>query len=427
MNDFYTNVQIQGGKILYRGIEDGRRVNKRVGYSPTLFIASNKPSKFKTLQNEFVEPIELDSISSAREFVNQYEGVQNFKIYGNRRYEYSFISDKFTSAIEWNKDHILVCNIDIEVASENGFPTPSAASEIITAITYKIGKKFMVFGCGVFKNVRTDVQYIHCQDELDLIQKFMNEWTSDYPDIITGWNVKFFDVPYLINRMINLFGENFAKRFSPWNKFSERTVFVMGRDQTTKTPLGIAVLDYMELYRKYAPQGNSRESYKLDAICAVEINERKLSYEEYGTLHLLYKHDYQKFIEYNIRDVELVERLDNKLKLIELALNLAYDSKTNYEDVFTQVRMWDALTYNRLKSMNIVVPPNEKGSKPDSYIGGYVKEPQIGLHKWVVSFDLDSLYPHLIMQFSISPDSFVPQENIKNRINLLKKSLNTPK
>ena len=408
MSNFYTNVQVRGSKILYRGVEDGRRVKRRVDYSPTLFLPSKKPTQFTTIHNEYVEPIQPGNISECRQFIKDYENVGNFRIFGNTRYEYAFISDTFPDAIEWtaHKQHIKVCNIDIEVGSDNGFPSPDTATEPITAITIKMDSKYLVWGCGVFINNRADVDYIKCANEVDLIKNFLSYWTRNYPDIITGWNVNFFDVPYLINRVAKLLGDDVAKTFSPWNDYSDRTVKMMGREQKAYKISGIAILDYIELYRKFSPHGMSQESYKLNYICHVEINEKKLSYEEYGNLHRLYIENYQLFIEYNIRDVELIEKLDNKLKLIELALTLAYDSKCNYDDVFTQVRMWDTLIYNRLKRNNKVIPPSTHMRK-DELPGGYVKEPIPGLYNWVASFDLDSLYPHLIMQFNISPDTHV--------------------
>ena len=417
MNSYYTNVQVQGSKILLRSVENGRRERRKVEYLPSLFVTSKTPTQFKTIHGEYVAEVKPGTMRESRDFISQYEDVHGFKIYGMNRFEYQFIAEEYPDHIDWDINHINITNIDIEVGSESGFPEPASASEPITAITMKnnLGK-FIVFGCGEFNNYRDDVDYRQCIDEIDLIKRFIDEWCSDYPDIVTGWNVKFFDIPYLINRITNVLGASIAKKLSPWNSFYERTVFIMGRDQMTYVPQGISILDYMELYKKFAPGGNSQESYKLDAICSVEINEKKLSYEEYGNLHRLYKENYQLFIEYNIRDVELVGKLDDKLKLIELVLTLAYDNKCNYDDVFTQVRMWDVIIYNHLRSKNIVIPPNERHQKDAAYIGAHVKDPLIGMHKWIASFDLNSLYPHLIMQWNISPDTIIEPAQYSDEI-----------
>jgi DNA polymerase elongation subunit (family B) len=416
MSDFYTNVQVFGSRILYRGVENGRKVRRKIDYFPTFFVPAKETTEWKTIHGEYVAELKPGNIREARDFIKQYEDVEGFVVYGNNKYEYAFIADSYPKEIDWDLQHINITNIDIEVGSENGFPEPMSASEPITAITFKNKDKFVVLGCGVFQNKRDDVWYIQCRDEADLLKRFLDEWTFDYPDIITGWNVKFFDIPYLVNRITKLLGEADAKRLSPWMNIDQRTVTMMGREQTTFTPTGIATLDYIELYRKFAPGGASQESYKLDAICNVELGERKLSYEEYGSLHTLYKDNYQLFIEYNIRDVELVGKLEDKLRLIELALTLAYDSKSNYDDVFAQVRMWDAIIYNYLLNRKMVVPPKTRNRKDEAYIGAFVKDPQIGEHKWVASFDLNSLYPHLIMQYNISPETLIQPENYDGTI-----------
>jgi DNA polymerase elongation subunit (family B) len=184
-----------------------------------------------------------------------------------------------------------------------------------------------------------------------------------------------------------------------------REAHVMNREHQVYDLDGVATLDYIELYRKFTY--SQQESYRLDNIAHVELGEKKLDYSEFETLHQLYKHDYQKFIEYNIKDVELVEKLEDKMKLIELALTLAYDNKVNYDDVFTQVRMWDAIVYNYLLKKKIVIPQMKRGSKSSQYEGAYVKDPILGMHEWVASFDLNSLYPHLIMQYNISMETLI--------------------
>ena len=195
---FYTNVEVWGGKILFRGVENGRRIRSKVDYHPTLFVASEKPTKFKTIYGEYVGPIKPGTIKDCRDFVKQYEGVDNFKIYGNQRYQYCFIADEFPGVVDWDVSQIRVANIDIEVGSESGFPEPDDAKEPRTAITVMMDGKFTTFGCGIWHNKDNleNVYYIKCSDEFDLINKFVGWWESDYPDIITGWNVANFDIPY---------------------------------------------------------------------------------------------------------------------------------------------------------------------------------------------------------------------------------------
>lgn len=414
---FYTNVIKWGNNILYRGVKNGRKVKMKIRYAPSLFLPTKQQTEWKSLFDEPLEKKKFKSISEANEFLKKYEEVENFKVYGNANYAYAFIAELFPKTINWSVENIDIAFLDIEVGSENGFPNPDVAQEPITAITViRPGKQPVTFGCGEYTNI-ADEKYFKSADEYNLCKSFLVFWEENYPDVVTGWNTKFFDIPYLYNRFKRILGEELADKLSPWNIVTEKKSYqkITGKEVISYDILGISHLDYLELYKAYAPNGKSQESYRLDNIANVELNERKLSYDEYENLHQLYRLNYQKFIEYNIRDVELVIKLEDKLKLLELALTLAYDSKSNYDDVFTQTRMWDSLIYNYLLQQNIIVPPKKIKEKDEAFIGAYVKEPQIGMHECVSSFDLDSLYPHLIMQYSISPENIVDRNYIYER------------
>jgi DNA polymerase elongation subunit (family B) len=406
---YYTNVAVFGNNILYRGVKDGRRQKLKIQYAPTLYLSTNKPTKWKGLYGEALEPKKFETIRDAKDFVKKYSEIENFKIFGNSSFEYAFIADNQPGMIEWDFNHIKISVIDIEVGSENGFPDPKVASEPITAISIKeIGGQMVVFGCGDFDNKDPEnVVYHKCRDEYTLCKAFIQYWEDNCPDVISGWNVQLFDIPYLINRFEKIVGEEHSRRLSPWGVIFNREKLIKGKFHNVFTLLGVSTLDYIDLYRWYAPGGKSQESYKLDSIANVELGESKISYDEYDNLHQLYRLNYQKFIEYNIKDVSLVLRLEDKLKLIELALTLAYDTKTNYEDVFAQTRMWDSMIYSYLIGKNIVVPPKVIKSKSEAFEGAYVKEPQVGKHDWVASFDLNSLYPHLLMQYNLSPETII--------------------
>jgi len=424
MSKYYTNVCVHGNHILFRGVNNGRRVESKIKYSPSLFLQSNKKSEWRSLFNEPLEPMKFETIREARDFVKRYEEVANFKIYGNTRYEYAFIADTFRGSIDWDISHLHVAFIDIEVGSENGFPDPYRATEPITAIgIHRLNGRTKVYGCGEYKNSDESVDYVLCKDEIDLCERFLADWSSDTPDVLTGWNIKFFDVPYIINRFTRVLGEDDVKKLSPWKVYSERKTTFKGKEQIVYEIVGVSALDYLELYQWYAPGGKNAENFRLDTIANIELGENKLSFDEYDSLHQLYRLDHQKFIEYNIKDVRLVLALEDKLKLIELALTLAYDTKCNYDDVFAQTRMWDALIYNYLLERKIVVPPRRVAKKTEAFEGAYVKDPQIGLHNWVASFDLNSLYPHLIMQYSISPENIVERSSIEERKRMLTEEL----
>ena len=304
-----------------------------------------------------------------------------------------------------------ICTIDIEVASEDGFPEPEQARYEIITITIKNnnGKIYHTWGTSGFDadKCSQNVLYRKCKDERDLILDFIEYWSDHIPDILTGWYSEFFDVPYLINRIIRIFGEDMIKSLSPWRRVEQNNKIISGREMVGYNIIGIPQLDYIDLFKKFTLNTlGQQESYKLDHIAYVVLGEKKLDYSEYGSLHLLYKHDYQKFVEYNVKDVELVDKLEDKLGLIDLILTMAYRSKCTLSETLGTVGIWDAILYNEFKKRKIAVPP-KKSSDYNTIEGGYVKEPQIGMHDWIVSFDLNSLYPHLIMQYNMSPETVV--------------------
>ena len=408
---YYTSCECVGNYIYYRGIDDkGKRFKEKISYLHTFYIPANKSSKFKTLEGQYVETLKPGSINECRDFFKNYDGVENFKIYGNHRYEYAYIQEKHADEVEYDATKIRIAFLDIETGSENGFPNVQTANEEVIAITVKIADSYLVFGCGDFENKDKDVKYFKCKSERDLLMKFLDAWSAYAPDAITGWNTDTFDVPYLVNRINRILGDKYTRKLSTWGRVREGKSFGMrGREIQIYHIGGVSDLDYLRLYRKFTYV--NQESYRLDHIANVELGEKKLDYSEYATLHTLYKENFQKFIEYNIKDVKLIVALEEKLKLLEMAIGLAYHCKVNFSDVFGQVRMWDNLICDHLIKKGIVIPPHLKEKNVGEIEGAYVKDPIVGMHKWVVSFDLNSLYPHLIMQYNISPETLVVDEN----------------
>jgi len=403
--NFYKNVIEHRGKLLVRGIHEGKEYKNKIDFSPSLYAITQEDTKFKTLKGQNLKPIQFGSISKAREFKRSYN-TDNSPLYGMDRYQYQYIANEYPEDMVFDKDAIKIFTVDIECTAENGFPDVENPTEELLAITVKnqSNKQIITWGTGEFKTDRSDVTYIKCKNEKSLIMEFMKFWIKNYPDVITGWNTKFFDIPYLFNRIRNLVDEKVLKRFSPWNLVERETIVVRGRPQTYYAIFGISMLDYLDLYQKFIP--TKQESYKLDYIGKVELGLQK-DENPYDTFRDWYTKDYQSFIDYNIKDVEIVDALEDKLKLIELVLTMAYEAKVNYTDVFSQVRMWDMLIYNYLKKDNIIIPPKEDNIKEDKYDGAYVKDPITGMHNWIVSFDINSLYPHLIMQYNISPEKII--------------------
>ncbi len=408
MMNFYKSVIEHKGKLLVRGIHDGKDYKEKIDFGPTLYSLTQKDSKFKTLDNRNLNPIKFKNINDARRFRRDV-ATQNSPIYGLERFHYQYINEQFPENIKWDKKYIKIFTIDIETTVTDGFPDVENPTEEIICITVKnqTNKQILTWAIGDYKTDRTDISFIKCKNENVLLMEFMKFWLKNYPDVVTGWNTKFFDLPYLMNRIKLVAGEKVANKMSPWGMIEKIEIMVRGRPQTTYTLKGTVMLDYLDLYRWFIP--TRQESYKLDYIGEVELGQNK-NVNPYSTFREFYEKDFQKFIDYNIQDVEIVDALEDKLGLIELALTVAYESKVNYDDIFSQVRVWDTLIANHLLKKNICIPPREEHSKDTKYEGAYVKDPTVGQHKWVCSFDINSLYPHIIIQYNISPEKIIGQD-----------------
>jgi DNA polymerase elongation subunit (family B) len=400
----YSNVTLLGDSILCRGYENGDPVSFKEIIKPTLFVPSPK-GKWKSLTGEKMSPVVQDGARRAREFIEKYKDVNNFEVHGYERFVYQWISEKYPGQLRFNMSDMKIITIDIEVACENGFPDVEASQEEMLCITIKdlATGKFITWGT---REAKVDTEYRVFWTEQEMLTDFHKWWCSNTPDIITGWNCNLYDIPYICRRLERVLGEKWQKSLSPWNKVNMREVYIQGRRNLAYDILGVSILDYLDLYRKFTY--TNQESYRLEHIATVELGEGKLDHSEFENFKDFYTEHWQKFVEYNIKDVDLVDRLEKKMKLLELAITMAYDAKVNFEDVYSQVRMWDTLIYNYLKERKICVPPRQESKKDDKYAGAYVKEPIPGLYDWVVSFDLNSLYPHLIMEYNISPETLVP-------------------
>ncbi|AYR01905.1 DNA polymerase [Synechococcus phage S-P4] len=406
MSSFYTNIQLAGDTILYRGYEDGQPVQFRAHFSPTLYVLSKNTEEYKTLDGRNVSPIDFTNTRSAREFIKQYDGVEGFEIHGYDRFVYQYIRREFPGEVDYDISQMKIYAMDIEVQCENGFPNVEEAAEEMLSITIKdmVTKQYYCWCTREFeapKGVKAEFFWT----EHEMLSNFLKWWGENTPDILTGWNVNLYDVPYIARRVCRVLGEKWMKGLSPWNRANEREVYVKGRKNIAYDISGVNILDYLDLYRKFTY--SNQESYRLDHIAFVELGQRKVDHSEYENFKDFYTSDWQKFMEYNIQDVELIDRLEDKMKLLELAITMSYDAKVNFEDVYSQVRMWDTMIYNYLTDRHIVVPPKKGAKKDEKYAGAYVKEPIPGKYDWVVSFDLNSLYPHLIMQYNISPETLV--------------------
>lgn len=354
---------------------------------------------------------------------------------------------------------------------KGGFPEPRLANEKITLITIKDINQNQTYTWGnwEFSNLSPRITYFQCKDEKTLLSSFLDFFEAHYPHIITGWNTSDFDNPYLYNRIKKVLGVGEADRLSPYHKVTSREIVNdYGRKQLVVNWEGIADLDYLRLYKKFT-YGN-RESYKLDSVAEDEVGYNKVPNPTGGNFRDFYtgvfdvsekpsedediikrlgyirtqlklkknktpeevdKLNYlnnkiiqlchQRFIEYNINDVSLVDKIDNKQRFINLITTIAYMAHCNFTDVFSPVKTWDYIIYNKSICNNQVIPRKRYGVKSEKYIGAYVKPPLIGKHEYCESFDLDSLYPHLIMQYNIGPETIIhdhPDHTLKLPVSL---------
>lgn len=412
----YTYVDQIGTKILHRWVdEQGVRHSEWGNFCPTLYVQSNKENnEFRGIRQEKLSPVDFDSIWDARQFVQKYQGVDNFPIYGNQNWWAQFIQENYTGEVEWDIEKLTIATLDIECRMDTGFPNPQIAPSELTCISVGVKGDVYVFATKDFETDDDKVIFQWCETEEELLHYFLKCWRMLEPDIVTGWNVQGFDIPYMVNRIKRVLGDDYANQMAPTaKKYTKKCINEREFDGEVEYTLnGISVIDYMRLYKKFTYK--MRERYSLDFIAHVELGEKKLDYSEYGNLDDLWEQNPQRYIEYNIHDVRLVERLDEKLNLMMLITTLTYMCHIRFEDVFSQVRMWDTLIYNKMLDDNVVIPPKQTFSKSEKYEGAYVRDPEIGMHEWVVSFDLNSLYPHLIMQYNISPEKLIDSESVDN-------------
>lgn len=416
----YTNVCKIGNKIAFRGInlDTNERVQGKQEFYPTLYLPSQKETEYTTLDGSYLEPIKPGLMYECYQFFSQYADVEGMDVYGNDNYVVQWIADAYKN-LDLEEisgrglEKVKTLLFDIENETENGFSSPQRADEKINVITAFMEDTYHVFALGDFSTDRNDCEVLTFTTEEELLEAFIYFWKQEDPDVVTGWNIDTYDIPYTINRIEKVLGEGRSKDFSPWRKIKEKEITYYGKPQQTYLIEGVAVLDYLRLYKKY--RLIPRESHKLDFIGDVELGMRKLDWqEEYETMKEFYTKDFQKFVDYNIRDVEIVVKLNKKLQLIRLITNIAYLAGINYEDVFSQVRTWDSIIYNHLRKKNVVVPPKKTKGKSSQFAGAYVKDPNVGYHKWIVSFDANSLYPSVIRQLNISPEKLITPQKLRN-------------
>lgn len=418
MSHFYTSVERYGSSILWRGYENGKRFSRKVRFEPTLYVTGKGDSDYHTLIESIpVHPKKFDTMGDAKEFLERYKDVHGIGVYGNTNYVIQFIQETYPGEIKFDPSLINIAAFDIEVDISDGYANVEEADKEITSIAYKSSRSdtYHLLGRKGYDKQKTitgidpdDIQFMEFDTEKALLKRFIQIWTNDYPDIVTGWNVEYFDIQYVVTRISRILSEDHAKSLSPWNYIQKRTREQYGKPASTYTISGIAVIDYLDAFRKFGYKYGPQESYKLDHIAHVVLGEKKLDYSEYGSLTKLYEENPQLYLDYNLKDTHLIVRMEEETGLLALVMTVAYGGGVNFNDAFGTVGIWEATIYRKLMEKKIV--PSLKrgpGQRAGELVGGYVKDPKVGMHPWVVSFDLNSLYPHLMLQYNMSPETYL--------------------
>jgi len=437
-NAFYTSVERHMNDIIYRGYENGKPFTRKERFQPRLFIEKKNANSgyFSLGERKPLLEKRFDTMKECRQFLEEYADVAGVKIYGNSNYISQFIHEKFPGEIKFDINKIHTFMFDIEVDISDGYPNMETADKSITSIAIKSSKRdeYLLLGLKDYDKYKTEtgidpekIRFIKFDDEIKLLSYFVKYWKNDYPEIVSGWNVEYFDIQYIITRLIRIFGEDVAKSLSPMNVLKQVEKEFFGKKQYTYHIYGMSILDYMDAFKKFGYKYGTQESYKLDHIAHVVLGERKLSYDEYGSLTKLYEENPQKYLDYNLKDTHLIQRFEEETALLALVITVAYDGGVNYKDAFGTVGIWESILYRRLMS-NYEVPPVKggPGMRANDLVGGYVKEPIPGMYKWVTSFDLNSLYPHLMMQYNMSPETLVKGGNVYTVIQKIRENADDP-
>jgi len=411
--------------ILYTWDNEGRRVSYDVSYNPYLYVESNNKPDATSIFNT---PLKK------RKFKNQYERSKFFKesnvkrLFENLSVNQQFLIDTFYKDYEkpeFIQNPLKVFMIDIETYSVDEFPVPETATHVINLITShdSLTNKYHTFGLKKeYTPKNPDEVYIKCRDEQDLLLKFLDYYTKDYPDIISGWNFHGFDLPYIINRITNLFDFETAQRLSPTGRMYSRTMKgQFGKDQTRWYIDGVSSVDYLDVYKKFAP---NRENYKLDTIARLELDEQKI---DYGSSNLsdLADNRWDVFVDYNIQDVKILVKLEQTLKYIELLRMLSIAGLTTVEASMGSMSVIVGACAIKARQRGQIIPtfirPPDDGSQN---AGAYVKVPEPGFQKNIVSFDANSLYPNTMITLNLSPETKIGKIVGKNKEEITIKDVN---
>ena len=442
--NFYTNIDVRGSKIFLRYFEDDQHKSEVIEFGPELYIRTNNAAKADamSMHDEPLEAVQFSDHREMRSFIESYKDVDGFAVYGTENIMNQFVSKAYPGDIKYDGQKIRGAVVDIETFSgdievlpdgtiapiDGPFPKPEEAAHPINLITlyHTVEKRYYVWGLEYFKGEfigtykhnpdhprvgKMDVVYKGFREEYDMLNDFVSVWNQKGFNFWSGWNIEGFDNPYLTNRIEKVCGEKAKKALSPWNMIQKDSIATSwGEDQEMYHWIGCQMLDYKQLFEKHGFM--NPDDKKLDTVARLILGEGKVDYADEGNLNTLYIRNYQKAVEYNIVDVDLIVLMNAKKRFFELTFILAYLCKSNYQDTLGTVKPWSALTYSMLYA---------KGQRPKiksvyegdvQFGGGFVREIKAGRVKWIVSCDLNSLYPHLIQQYNLGAETLIEPEDL---------------
>ena len=340
--------------------------------------------------------------------INFWKKEDNLELYESDVNEMTrFLIDNYGDSDEVSDGHV-VLTFDIEVEMNSGLPDVMEAENTMTSVAFhdSATNDYYVYVLSEGEEIDKTIKGAKVRSfrtEEDMLVAFVNAWEEISPTIITGWNIDFFDVTYLYNRLKRVLGTKQANRLSPigkvhWNKYRKRYLIA-----------GVSALDYIALFKNF--NYTEYPNYRLDTIARMTLGRGKIEYE--GNLDQLFRDDIEKFCEYNLVDVELVVDMDKKLQFIDLARAICHAGHVFYEDFLFSSKYLEGAILTFLRRGGRVAPnkpqrkfKNDDGSEGEGkFVGAYVKQPKPGLYKWVYDLDLTSLYPSIIMSINISPET----------------------
>ena len=414
---YFLSCERVGDKIYERYIDDaGQEQERYVEYTPTLFhhAAPGMVTNYKDIYGKPCIAKKFPSMNEANKWRKKM-GEMGQEALGMDDFIISYLSDTYKGEIRYDRNKIRVAWVDIEVTAPE-FPKPEEAKYPIDAITHydSVHDRFFVFDLKG-KNgeiweakksiLRPDiverVVYNVYDTEDELLLEYIRFFEENRPVGFTGWNTETFDIPYIIKRISNKFGSRTANRLSPCGKIKSRiSQDDFGNEREAFTIMGIESLDYIDLYKKFS--FTTQPTYALDYVAEYETGIGKVDYD--GPLKKLRDDNHQLYIDYNIGDVDRVLAIDKKRGFIDLVYSLCFYAKIKFNHVYNPMKVWDAIIFGSLKAEGKVVPENKIQPK-QTYPGAFVKEPVPNAYRWMMSFDLTSLYPSIIRQVNISPET----------------------